>query len=346
MNQTLLDAENLTIGYTQHRRAPAVVAEDLSASLGSGEFICLIGPNGAGKTTLLRTLAGLLPALGGQVTLTGTDIHALDPSERARLLSVVLTERIDVGNLSVYSLVALGRHPYTDWIGRLKEEDEEAVRWAIDAAGATDLAHRSFNELSDGERQKVLIARGLAQEPRLMILDEPTAFLDLPRRVETMHLLRRLARTTDRSFLLSTHDLELALRSADRIWLLPPGGPLQVGAPEDLVLSGAFEDTFRGEGVNFDASSGSFTIDHEHRGTVALEGEGVEAFWAKRALEREGFDVVADDESCALRLEIRSEADDRVWELTVGGRSDRLKSLAEVVAALEERRRDEDATRA
>ena len=334
MKDKLLDARNLTIGYLRHRRSPVVVAEALSASLSPGEFVCLIGPNGAGKTTLLRTLAGLLPPLNGQVSLAGQPIHTLDPVERARQLSVVLTEKIDVGNLSVYSLVALGRHPYTDWLGRLSSEDERAVRWAIEAVGASELTHRNFNELSDGERQKALIARGLAQEPRLMILDEPTAFLDLPRRVETMHLLRRLARAADRSFLLSTHDLELALRSADRIWLLPPGGPIQVGAPEDLVLSGAFEETFRGEGVNFDISTGSFTIDHEHRGTVALEAEGVHALWATRALEREGFDVLPKDETCGLRLQFTPDDEDSPWRLTIGDEVHKCRSLSEVASQL------------
>jgi iron complex transport system ATP-binding protein len=149
-----------------------------------------------------------------------------------------------------------------------------------------------------------------------------------------MHLLRRLARTTDRTFLLSTHDLDLALRSADRIWLLPPGGPLRVGAPENLVLSGAFERTFRGEGVNFDTSTGSFTIPHEHLGQVALKAEGAPAFWATRALEREGFDVLPDDSACPLRLETEYRGDDLVWTLTVDGQTCRLSSLSEVVARL------------
>ena len=153
-------------------------------------------------------------------------------------------------------MVTLGRHPYTNWWGNLSREDEEIVHWAIKSVGALNLAARQVSELSDGERQKIMIARALAQSPMVMLLDEPTAFLDLPRRVEIMQLLRNLARETNQAILLSTHDLNLALRLADQIWLLNSHGILQVGAPEDLVLSGAFAHTFDSEGVEFDIFSG------------------------------------------------------------------------------------------
>ncbi len=284
-------ANGLTIGYRQGRHAAVVVARDLNLSLEPGELVCLLGPNGAGKTTLMRTLAGMQPPLAGQVLLDGVDIHTLSPQALAQRLSVVLTDRVDVGYLHAYDLVALGRYPYTNWMGRLTQEDHRAVRWALEAVGATALAHRPVNELSDGERQKVMIARALAQEPDVILLDEPTAFLDLPRRVEIMGVLRGLARRTHRAILLSTHDLDLALRSADRLWLLPMGGPLTVGAPEDLVLNGTFTAAFRSDGVTFDPYSGSFHISRQNAGVVSLQGEGLPALWTARALEREGFCV-------------------------------------------------------
>lgn len=284
--KSVLKTQNLSIGYSKHR-----VSNDIDVQLFSGELVCLIGPNGAGKTTLMRTLAGMLPPLAGQVTLLGDDVRKLDSRILAQRLSVVLTDRIDVGLLSGYALVALGRHPYTDWTGQLSQHDEAIVRWAVEAVGASDIASRPVNELSDGERQKLMIARALAQEPALMILDEPTAYLDLPRRVEIMQLLRQIARQTERAILLSTHDLDLALRNADRIWLMPKNESLTVGAPEDLVLNGAFEQAFQSEGVQFDKQTGSFKAKHVSNKTIALEGEGIRRIWTERALERAGFTI-------------------------------------------------------
>ena len=158
-----------------------------------------------------------------------------------------------------YGLVSLGRHPYTGWTGTLSEQDQRTVQWALQAVRAQELADRLLVEMSDGERQKILIARALAQEPRVMLLDEPTAFLDLPRRVEVMDLLRRLAQENHQAILLSTHDLDLALRNADRLWLLSADGALYDGAPEDLILNGAFERVFSAEGVTFDSERGSLS---------------------------------------------------------------------------------------
>ena len=167
---------------------------------------------------------------------------------------------------------------------------------------------RSVTELSDGERQKIMIARALAQQPALMLLDEPTAFLDLPHRVEVMHILRQLAHGCGQTILLSTHDLDLALRHADKIWLLPPGGPLQIGAPEDLVLSGAFARTFTASGLTFDLDSGSFSVTNGGAGLIALHGSGPQAVWTRRALEREGYQVTSNGHLALLRIDVLPEA--------------------------------------
>ena len=223
------------------------------------------------------------------------------PEKGAPRLSLVLTQRIDVGMMQVATLVSLGRHPYTDWTGRLRPEDEEAVGRAIADVGIEPLANRPVSELSDGERQKASIARALAQEPEIMILDEATAYLDLPRRVELMHLLGRLAHSGNRAILLSTHDLDLALRCADRLWLLPTGGPLLSGVPEDRVLSDAFGRTFAEAGVRFDKGSGAFTLKNAPRGAVALRGSGVPGMWTRRALDRAGYCVVPEGEARGVR---------------------------------------------
>jgi iron complex transport system ATP-binding protein len=246
----------------------------------------------------------------------------------------VLTERIDVGMLSAYTLVSLGRHPYTDWWGKLTPEDEAIIHWAIKSVGALHLAARQVSELSDGERQKIMIARALAQSPLVMLLDEPTAFLDLPRRVEIMQLLRQLARETQQGILLSTHDLDLALRLADQIWLLTSEGILQVGAPEDLVLSGAFADTFRSEGVEFDIFSGEFHLHTHQKGNINFIGEGIAAVWTMRALKRAGFQVFQSENNLPISIEVISNSRKLMWKITNSQTVNIYNSLYDVIKYL------------
>lgn len=330
MKQLVLQAQGLVIGYRHPRRSPKVLASGIDLALHTGELVCLLGPNGAGKSTLLRSLAGMQPLLAGQVLLMGEDVTTLRPQERARRLALVLTDRVDVGLLSVEGLVSLGRHPYTDWQGRLTEQDHAIIGWAIEAVGAGHLRGRSVRELSDGERQKIMIARALAQEPRLLILDEPTAFLDLPRRVEALQVLRQLTRQNERAILLSTHDLDLALRYADKIWLLSMGGTLQVGAPEDLVLEGALEATFRSEGVQFDPHSGAFKPQAEVGQAVQLSGNGTAAVWTARALERIGFNVVQDHQA-PLRIEIHENGQRVTWQVWQNDEEYSCGSIAQLI---------------
>ena len=249
---SLLDTACLSIGYGE--KGPAkTLASGLDLTLHAGEFICLLGPNGAGKTTLLRTLSGILTPLAGSIRLLGTDLSAIPTRERAHRISVVLADKVPAGMMNARSLVALGRHPYSGWLGRLDTKDYECIEWALQIVGASQLAERLVAELSDGERQKVAIARALAQEASILLLDEPTAHLDLPNRIETMALLRRLSREKNLAVLLSTHDLDLALRQADRLWLLGTDGTLRQGEPEALARSGALAETFAHESLQWNA---------------------------------------------------------------------------------------------
>ncbi|MBI1278322.1 MAG: ATP-binding cassette domain-containing protein [Anaerolineaceae bacterium] len=334
--QPVLHITNLAIGYRVPRKPAITVVENINVDLSAGELVCLIGPNGAGKSTLMRTLAGMQAPLMGNVRLMGDDLTTLKPRDLARRVSIVLTDRVDVGVLSAYMLVALGRYPYTGWMGDLRPEDESVVQQAISAVGAEDLADRNVGELSDGERQKIMIARALAQEPAVMLLDEPTAYLDLPRRAELMTMLRRLARETGRAILLSTHDLDLALRNADRIWLLPKGGQLRVGAPEDLVLSGAFEAAFKGEGVQFDAYTGSFRSENRASGVVNLRGSGLPALWTLRALEREGFCVVQGGNESTVSVTVSQQGQASIWTLRVDEVERTTTSLYDLISMLRE----------
>lgn len=314
----IVETHDLAIGYRIARKPDLVVAAGLSLQLNAGELVGVLGPNGAGKSTLMRTLAGMQPALGGSITIGGNDLAALRPEQWAARLSVVLTERPNLGLLNGYAVVALGRHPYTNWTGRLNRYDEAVIRWAVEAVGADDIADRPVMELSDGQRQKLMIARALAQESEVILLDEPTAYLDLPRRAEIMHLLRHLAADTGRAILLSTHDLDLALRTADTLWLMAEGA-IRVGMPEDLVLNGSFEAAFASAGVTFDRETGSFSVHRHLNRSAAVVGHGIAHTWTRRALKRAGFALVRPDQ-CPIVIEINADHKPPVWYLHRGDR--------------------------
>jgi iron complex transport system ATP-binding protein len=287
----LLQTRDLQTGYRSGRKKTITTNGPLTLEVRAGQLICLLGPNGAGKSTLLRTLAGLHAPLEGSVESNRADIRQLTPTQRARTVSLVLTERVGTHQLTVYSLVALGRYPYSGWMGGLDEKDRTAIEWAIEAAGIQALRDRKLSTLSDGESQKVMLARALAQDTPVLMLDEPTAHLDLPSRIRLMRLLHQLAHQTNKGILLSTHELELALQVADEVWLLQNKETLHRGAPEDLVLNGAFEEAFAHEDIHFDKQTGTFSIQHDNRKPVLFAGEGPAAWWTRRALQRNGFFV-------------------------------------------------------
>lgn len=329
-------AEHLTVGYRDRRRLRPVLA-DLDLQLLPGSLTCLLGPNGSGKSTLLRTLAGLQPALDGRLRLLDRDVTTLDRRELARLVGVVLTERVTIGALSVREVVALGRYPHRSWNRSSSAADETAVDWAIEVTGTQPLAHRDIGELSDGERQRVMIARALAQEPAVLLLDEPTAFLDIVRRVDVLRLLRRLAAETSRAVLCTLHDLELALRAADVVWLVD-GAEVLVGAPEDLVLDGSFSRCFASEGLEFDDVEGHFRVRGRTRGRARVSGEERYVRWTARALERIGFDLL-DGSSGPVDVEVSIESlgCDVSWTVVAGQQQGSYSSVADLVSALDER---------
>ena len=324
----ILESRNLSIGY---RQPDVELASGLNLRLERGRLTALLGPNGVGKSTLLRTLAGMQKPLSGQVLLAGEDAVRIKTAEIARRLSVVLTAAPHPGWMNGYALVALGRHPYTDWLGRLSAYDRAMIRWALAAVDAADLAERPVIELSDGQRQKLMIARALAQETDIMLLDEPTAFLDLPRRVEIMQLLKNLAQETRRAILLSTHDLDLALRSCDSLWMMTPTA-LVVGAPEDLVLDDSIAAAFAGNGLAFDKRRGAFAIERPPGISVYLHGEGIPQIWMRRALERAGYRLA--DAPGAIQIELDPARPE--WRVAAGDCHSRHRTIAGVLTKLDE----------
>ncbi len=245
-----VELKNLSIGYlTKGNRK--VVATGLSVAINSGQLTCLLGRNGIGKSTLLRTLSAFQPKLEGEIRIDGKSLEAYTDKQLSRQIGIVLTEKPDVQNMTVDELVGLGRSPYTGFWGTLDENDRQIVNESIRLVGIEVLQHRMIHTLSDGERQKVMIAKALAQQTPIIFLDEPTAFLDFPSKVEMMQLLHRLAADEQKTIFLSTHDVELSLQLADCIWLMEPG-QLSVGTPRQLADTGALDRFITHDGITFD----------------------------------------------------------------------------------------------
>lgn len=259
MPGTSLILTNLRIGYGH-----AVVQDNLNHRADCGKMICLLGQNGCGKSTLLRTLAGFLPAQGGQCLLATPqgqqDLLAMRERERAKWLSVVLTDRPAADHTTVRDVVAMGRYPYASLLGGLRTDDNRRIDEALLQTGMTDMADKYFSELSDGEKQRVLISKALAQDTPFVLLDEPTAHLDLPNRIRTMLLLKQLAANTQRCILISTHELDLALQTADEIWLMRPHEGIETGTPESLIASGAFQRAFANDSFQLVADGRSLRV--------------------------------------------------------------------------------------
>jgi iron complex transport system ATP-binding protein len=304
MNNNLLLIEDLSIGYGNK-----VVADKISTVIPSGELICLLGSNGTGKSTLIRSICAFQPVLNGKVLVDQFDVHSLSERELSKQISVVLTDRVVVPNATVAELVGYGRSPYTGMLGRLNSHDKEVVANAMKECGISHKNNSQLSSLSDGERQKAFIAKALAQDTPIIILDEPTAFLDLPARVEIMQLLRNIANTSGKSILMSTHDLDLALQLSDRLWLLQNGGPLVAGSPEDLLLGNAFQTMFQHKGIEFDNKTGLFKVKHKQNMQVAVKGHGFEYVLLRRALARKGISIVKADVNSDNRIEIDNDAE-------------------------------------
>lgn len=267
--QETIRLKDLAIGYYDKGQEKKYIANGISASLYGGQLTCLLGANGAGKSTLLRTLSAFQPPLEGDIRIADKPLQELTPNERARLIGVVLTERPDIRHMTVTELAAMGRLPYTDFFGNLSATDHVIVNEALERVGMIQMAERMVETLSDGERQKVMIAKALVQESPMILLDEPTAFLDYPSKVETMLLLHQLAHEEGKTIFLSTHDVELALQTADCLWLMKreidgQHSSLVIGTPQELAANGELSKFFTGKGFTFDPQEMRFRIQNKY----------------------------------------------------------------------------------
>lgn len=315
-----LRTTNLRVGYTKDKKNFPLF-EGLNLSLHSGELVCFMGSNGIGKTTLIKTLAGLQKPLHGSAEFPDNQSVAL-----------VLTDRITSSLMTVYDLVTYGRYPYLNWDISLSPKDYEIIDNAIRQVHLESLVNKRLYELSDGQLQMAMLAKALAQNTSILFLDEPTAHLDLNNRVEIMNILRTLSRTAGKTILIATHELDLALQTADRIWLATPDRKILQGIPEDLVLDGTFDEIFQFKG--FDLKTGKVSHEAYRNVNIQLEGNGYEYLWTKNAFERNGYEI---NSAAVLKVSVVQKDHKLIWTLSKGNEDLSLFSLAELLQYLESR---------
>ncbi len=332
-NKFILTTRDLEIGFLKPPGKPNIsLMKGISVKARKGELVAMIGQNGIGKSTLLRTLVQLHPALSGNVILNNKNIEKYTRQELARQLGFVSTEIINAGNLSVYDLVALGRFPYTNWLGNINNEDRFMIDHSIELV---DLAHKRdkmLTEISDGERQRAMIARTLSQDTDLLILDEPTAFLDLPNRYEVLKLLRDLS-CKGKTIIFSTHDLNLVIDQVDKIWMMTEGGMIE-GAPEDLILSDSFNSVFPGSSLIFNKESGRFDYPADRLHEVYIEGEGELKAWTAKAMERKGYLPIEKGGNAEISVKVYMDNGQAYWELKTKNAISVYKSIYELMFSL------------
>lgn len=298
--EEILTVNSLIIGY-RYGRKKIPVLPPLGASAGKGELTAVLGRNGIGKSTLLRTITGLQKNIGGSVLIRDEDTSHYSRLKFARTVGYISTEIVKVSHMRVYDLVALGRFPYTDWTGRIDRTADGIINDSIKKAGLAGFSGRLISELSDGERQRAMIARALAQNTDILIMDEPLAFLDISGKFEVLRLMKELT-ASGKTIVFSTHDFNIAVTNADKIWLITDKGIIE-GAPEDLWLTNNYECLFDYEHTGFNPEDGSFSFSTACTSDIYLEGsEGKKKNWTVKALKRNGFRISADKTQPFVRM--------------------------------------------
>ena len=303
-SEKILSVNDLSVGFAG-RKGSRELLLNINSDVEKGELIAMVGANGVGKSTMLRTIVGLHPRLAGNISLINRELGDYSRQDIARKAAFVTAGSTVSQNLTVYELVSLGRFPHTNWIGQLKDIDKEHINSSIEDVGLSGKMDIRIDQLSDGEKQRAMIARAVAQDTELLVLDEPTAFLDLPNKYELIHLLRRLAETNNKSIIFSTHDLHIALKESDKIWLLIKSQLIQ-GAPEDLILNGSVKEIFTNSQLEFSEEEGNFYLPAEAKFYLRLRSSDNLKNATRQALERINVKITEDKRDPLLEADFTS----------------------------------------
>jgi len=325
IQKPIIDITNLRIGFDISAKSELFYPL-INASAYNGDFIALIGRNGVGKSTFLRSIARLQPIISGDVLIKGVPYRNIERSEFSKILSFIPAEPIHAANMNVSEFVAIARYPYKGWFGSISNEDKDIVNQAIESVNLINLSHRELDSLSDGERQRAMIAFALAQDSDIILMDEPTAFIDLPSKYEIVKLLKNLS-LKGKTVIFSTHDLHTAIREVDTIWLMLDDG-LICGAPEDLALSNTLNRLFENTEVYLDFSTGTFLHKTASNWTIGLTAENDNHYiWTKRALERIGYEVVSSEIPNNDQVKCYSKDNYLCWEVSNGSSVVEFKNI-------------------
>lgn len=305
----MVELKELSVGYIS-KNEKNFILKGVNAQLEKGKLTCFLGRNGAGKSTLLKTILGVLEPLQGSININGKALNEISANERSKRISAVLTDVIRTEHISVEEFISLGRIPHTNWRGILEKKDKEHIDNAISICEIEDIRDKIITELSDGQLQKVNIARAICQDTDLILLDEPTAHLDVSNKFKVFEILRKLAIDYKKSIFIITHDLELAFQNADMLWVIDKDGVMQSDVTEDLLLDKKIIDSFLTSNFEFDYVSGKFLYKRESRVSFQLIGDDESTYWTKQALYKNGYGV---DKNSNYTLKIDSTL--KRWDL-------------------------------
>ena len=326
---SMIELKNLSVGYTS-KKDTNIILKGINAKLEKGKLTCFLGRNGAGKSTLLKTILGVLDPIDGNIFISGEKLNDISANERSKKISAVLTDVVRTEHISVEEFVSLGRIPHTNWRGSLDKTDKDHIENAISICEIDDIRSKIITELSDGQLQKVNIARAICQDTDLILLDEPTAHLDVSNKFKVFEILRKLAIDYKKAIFIITHDLELAFQNADMLWVIDKNGEMQSDVTEDLLLDKKIIDSFLTSNFEFDYVSGKFLYKRESRISFQLIGNDESTYWTKQALYKNGYGV---DKKSNYTLKIDSQS--KIWNLFNGEQEvNQFTSIKELITEL------------
>ena len=327
MSKVLITAKDLTIGYANSQKHSSLY-QSLNFELKAGELTTIMGVNGAGKSTLIKTICGIIPPISGDIYINENNISKFNRVDISKHIGIVLTERVADGGLTGWDVVSLGRYNYTGFFGKISEEDKRIIEQSMQSVGILDLSTKQIANMSDGERQKVMIAKSLCQQSEIIILDEPTAFLDIRSRIETMQLLRDCAKKQNKAILISSHDLEQSIQYSDNLWVMAKNEGLYCNTTEDAIISGVIEKIVGNDSnLYMDYKTGVFATKNNPN-ALNVKVQGSDTFLVKNAIRRELINIC---DEANVTISVNSFTDiDIITKLG----SSKVNSIKEIVSKL------------